>query len=208
MLSDPAPVIDVDRKILLNIGSGEPGGARLPALFASWRHVRVDLDPAVAPDVLSDIIDLSPIPSGVADAVWTAHCVEHLYEHDVSTALGEIRRVLKDDGFACIVVPDLQTIAGFIAQDRMHEPLYTAPAGAVTPHDVVFGFGPAIAAGRLTMAHRCGFTPAALIRQLQAAGFAGYALLRRANYELAAIVRKQDWGDPAERDALIADLDL
>jgi SAM-dependent methyltransferase len=200
--------IDADHRILLNIGSGAPGGGLLPALFASWRQLRVDLDPAVAPDVLADIVDLSPIPSGVADAVWTAHCVEHLYEHDVPAALGEIRRVLKDDGFACILVPDLQTIAGYIAQDRMHEPLYISPAGPVTPHDVVFGFGPAIADGRLTMAHRCGFTPAAMTRCLQAAGFGGYALLRRANFELAAIVRRQDWGDPAERDALIADLGL
>jgi hypothetical protein len=78
----------------------------------------------------------------------------------------------------------------------------------VTPHDVVFGFGPAIAAGRLTMAHRCGFTPAAMTRHLQAAGFGGYALLRRPNFELAVILRKHDWGDPRERDSLLADLDL
>jgi SAM-dependent methyltransferase len=201
-------VIDDGRRVLLNIGSGEPGGGWLPAWFGGWRQVRVDLDTAVAPDVLADIVDLSPIPSGVADAVWTAHCVEHLYEHDVPVALGEIRRVLKDDGFACILVPDLQTIAGYIAQDRMHERLYSSPAGPVTPHDVVFGFGPAIAHGRLTMAHRCGFTPAAMTRQLQTAGFGGYALLRRANFELAAVVRKHDWRDPAERDALIAELGL
>jgi hypothetical protein len=201
-------VIDVSGRVLLNIGSGAPGGGEIPALFASWRQLRVDLDPAVAPDILADIVDLSGIPAGVADAVWTAHCIEHLYAHDVPSALAEIRRVLKDDGFACILVPDLQTIAGYIAQDRMHEALYTAPAGPVTPHDIVFGFGPALAQGRLTMAHRCGFTPAAMIACLRDAGFGGYAVLRRANFELAAVVRKNDWGDARERDALIAALGL
>ena len=195
-------------KILVNVGAGAAGGGLLPAMFSLWRQLRVDIDPRVAPDIVADAVDLSPLQSGVADAVWTAHCMEHLYEHDVPTALGEIRRVLKDDGFACIVVPDLQRIAALIAEDRMHEVLYTAPAGPVTPHDVVFGYGPALARGELPMAHRCGFTPTAMIRHLNGAGFRGYVLLRRANFELAAVVRKTDWPDPGERDALLASLGL
>ena len=185
-----------------------PGGSRLPEMFAQWRQIRVDIDPDATPDILADITDMSSIPSGFADAVWTAHCVEHLYEHDVPKALGEIRRILKDDGFGCIVVPDLQSIASRIAEDRMHEVLYTSPAGPITPHDVVFGFGQAIARGQLAMAHRCGFTPTVMTQHLNAAGFGGYALLRRANFELAAVVRRQDWPDSGERDALLAALGL
>jgi SAM-dependent methyltransferase len=203
-----ASVIDTSGKVLLDIGSGAPGGSQLPAMFAGWRHIRVDVDSSVAPDVVADIVDLSPVPAGVADAVWASHCVEHLYEHDVPVALGEIRRVLKQDGFACILVPDLQTIAAYIADDRMHETLYTSPAGPITAHDVVFGFGAAIGRGQLAMAHHCGFTPAALTRHLVAAHFDGYALLRRPNFELAAIIRRNDWGAVQERDALIADLGL
>ena len=180
----------------------------MPAMFAPWRQVRVDVDPAAQPDIVADVTDLAPVGAGTVDAVWTAHCIEHLYEHDVGGALGEIRRVLKDDGFACILVPDLQRIATLIAEDRMHETLYTAPAGPITPHDIVFGFGPAIARGQLAMAHRCGFTPSTMMRHLSAAGFGGYAVLRRANYELAAVVRKRDWGHVAERDHLLATLGL
>jgi hypothetical protein len=47
-----------------------------------------------------------------------------------------------------------------------------------------------------------------MTRALTAAGFGGYALLRRANLELAAVVRKRDWGASAERDALLAALGL
>jgi SAM-dependent methyltransferase len=195
-------------KILINAGCGRPGGSSLPSMFSNWRQVRVDIDPDAAPDVLADITDMSPVPAGVADAVWTAHCVEHLYEHDIPIALAEIRRILKDDGFGCIVVPDLQRIATHIAEDRMHEVLYTSPAGPITPHDVVFGFGKAIARGELAMAHRSGFTPTVMTRHLAAAGFGGYALLRRPNFELAAIVRKQDWGRASDRDELLAALNL
>jgi SAM-dependent methyltransferase len=183
----------VDR-ILINAGSGEPGGGQLPGLFASWRQVRVDIDPEAAPDIVADITDMAPIASGVADAVWTAHCVEHLYEHDVPRAMSEIRRVLR--------------IAGLIAEDRMHEVLYMSAAGPITPHDIVFGHGPALARGQLAMAHRCGFTPTAMTRALAAAGFGGYALLRRPTFELAAVVRKRDWAEVAERDALLAALAL
>jgi len=195
-------------KVIINAGCGPPGRDGLPAFFADWRQVRVDIDPDAAPDIVADITDLSMIESGAADALWTAHCVEHLYAHLVPAALAEIRRVLRDDGFACIVVPDMQRIAGMIAEDRMHETLYVSAAGPVTPHDMVFGFGPAIADGQLAMAHRCGFTPAVMTRCVAEAGFGGYAVLRRANYELAALVRKQDWPRTTDRDALIAALDL
>jgi hypothetical protein len=137
-----------------------------------------------------------------------AHCIEHLYAHDVPKALAEVRRVLNQEGFACILVPDLQSVAAYIAGDRLHEPIYTSAAGPITAHDMVFGHGGAIARGQLTMAHKCGFTPSALMRQLADAGFGGYAVLRRANYELAAVVRKGDWRSLEERDRLISMLNL
>jgi SAM-dependent methyltransferase len=198
---------DSDR-ILLDVGCGEAGNERVPAMFASWRHVRVDIDPGVKPNILAGLADLSPVASGSADALWTAHCLEHLYQHEVPTAMSEIRRVLKDDGFACIVVPDLQRIAALIAEDKLEDVLYRAPAGPITPHDIVFGHGPALARGFMTMAHRCGFTPTALTRQIHEAAFGGYALLRTPRYELAAVVRRRDWASTAERDGLLAALAL
>lgn len=200
--------MNVTSKVLLNLGSGVAGRGRLPAMFNTWTQVRVDIDPAVEPDVLADITDLSAIATGCADALWTAHCIEHLYQHAVPMALAEIRRVLKPDGFACLIVPDLQQIANYIAEDRMHEVVYVSAAGPVTAHDIVFGFGPALARGQLAMAHRCGFTPTVFSNHLREAGFGGYAILRRPNLELAAIATRRDWSDLAERDALLAELGL
>ncbi|HEV2362723.1 MAG TPA: class I SAM-dependent methyltransferase [Caulobacteraceae bacterium] len=194
--------------LLLDVGCGEPGSVELPGAFAAWRRLRIDIDPQVAPDIVASAADLSAVPSGVADAVWTAHCIEHLWEHEVDTALAEFRRVLKADGFACILVPDLQRVAELVAQDRLEEVIYDSPAGPVRPHDVIFGLGAALAHGHAEMGHRCGFTPASLQRHLRAAGFEGWALLRRPGFELAAVARARDWPSRGERDALLKRLGL
>ena len=90
----------------------------------------------------------------------------------------------------------------------MHEPIYTSPAGPITPHDVVFGFGAAIERGDVFMAHRCGFTPSGFAQALGAAGFGEFVVLRRPNFELATVAHKSGWASAAERDGLIAELGL
>jgi SAM-dependent methyltransferase len=196
-------------RVLLNVGSGALDASSVPAYFSSWRQVRVDVDRAVNPDVVADLTDLSPIASGSADAVWAAHCIEHLYEHQVRLALAEFRRVLRDDGFACVIVPDLQLVARYVMEDKLHEPIYQSPAGSVTPHDIFFGFGPAIASGRTSMAHRCGFTPGMLQRCFKQQAFAELFLRRRsADFELAVIARVKPAQDDDERNALVSALGL
>jgi len=127
---------------------------------------------------------------------------------NINLSLIEFRRVLNDTGFACIIVPDLQAIAEWLATDRLHEPIYDSSAGPVTAHDMLWGFGSAIARGEVTMAHRCGFTPTLLLERLQSANFAEIALRRRSNLELAALVLREDSGSSARREALLVSLDL
>jgi SAM-dependent methyltransferase len=201
--------VSARERVVVNVGCGPREGSVLPAYFDDWQQVRVDVDGSVLPDVQAHLTDLSPIADRSADAVWAAHCVEHLYEHEVRRALAEFRRVLRDDGFVCMIVPDLQTVAQFIATDRLHEPLYQSPAGPVTPHDIVFGFGPAIASGRESMAHRCGFTPGMLQRCFQRLSYGEVQLRRRsAELELVAVARARPAVDDAERAALMAALEL
>jgi SAM-dependent methyltransferase len=196
-------------RVLVNVGCGPLNGSKLPGYFNGWQQLRVDVDAAVKPDILADLTDLSAIPDGSADAVWASHCVEHLYEHEVAPALREFRRVLRDDGFACVIVPDLQTVASYLVADRLHEPLYESEAGPVTAHDILFGFGAAIASGRTAMAHRCGFTPGMLRRCFEKLPF-GEVLLRRrsAALELVAVARATAARDDAERMSLMAALGL
>jgi predicted SAM-dependent methyltransferase len=196
--------------VVVNAGCGPLGGARLPALFDTWQQLRVDLDPGVEPDVVASVTDLSAIPSESANAVWSAHCVEHLYAHEVSRALGEFYRILTDDGFACIVVPDLQAIASYIAADKLHAPIYSSAAGPRSAHDMVYGFGVAIAQGRVGMAHRCGFTPSLMVSRFQELPFGEILVRRRPSaLELVAVVQKKivNW-NTEKRTALLTALEL
>jgi hypothetical protein len=199
---------DQRTKLLVNLGSGPKGYTWLPTILADWRELRVDVDAQVAPDIVADITDLSAIESGSADAVWAAHCIEHLYIHQVAGAVTEAYRILSDDGFLCVIVPDLQAIAPYIAGDRLHEVVYESPAGPVTAHDIVFGYGPSLARGHFSMAHNCGFTPTLLLQQMQQAPFAEIVLRRRANHELAAIACKRAPTSEAERQGFLAALRL
>jgi hypothetical protein len=199
---------DTRQKLLVNLGCGPKGGAWLPAMFGGWRELRVDVDAVVAPDILADMTDLSAIESGSADAVWSAHGIEHLYLFEVGAAVAEVYRILADDGFFCLIVPDLQAIAEYIANDRLHEVVYESPAGPVTAHDMLFGFGSALAQGRSSMAHKCGFAPTLLLQKLQEAPFAEIVLRRRANHELAAVACKRPCAGEAERETFLAALQL
>lgn len=148
-----------------------------------WTEVRLDIDPAAEPDIVADMVDMSPIATASMDAIFSSHNIEHLYQHQTLTALREFRRVLKPNGFAVIGCPDLQTVAALIAEDKLGEPAYQSPAGPVTPHDMLYGHGPQMAQGHLFMAHRSGFTATTLTQALLQAGFARVGA-RRIRYDL------------------------
>jgi SAM-dependent methyltransferase len=197
------------RRVLLNAGSGKPGNLRLPPIFRSWRQIRVDIDPDAEPDLLANVSDLSAVPDGTVDAIWCAHCVEHLFAHEVPLALSEFRRVLRHDGFACIIVPDLQQISQWIADDRLHETIYESPAGPVTAHDMLWGYGPAIERGATQMAHHCGFTPTLFLDRLKEAGFREIVLRRRKNkLELAGLALQTPSKSMEQRKKKMAELGL
>lgn len=172
----------------LHVGSGQKRKSQTAPGFnrPEWSEIRLDIDPAVAPDIVSDMTDMSAVASASVDALFSSHNIEHLYIHQVPVALAEFRRVLKPGGFAVIGCPDLQSMATLIAEDKLHEPAYQSPAGGITPHDTLYGLGVQIARGHHYMAHRCGFTRSSLMRTLLAAGF-GRVGVRRSRFELWAV---------------------
>src|SRR5579864_4756013 len=121
MSDSPLHQPDKRPNLVVNLGCGPKGAARLPAMFGDWRELRVDVDAQVAPDILADVTDLSAIETGSVDAVWSAHCLEHLFLFEVGKAITEAFRILGNDGFLCVVVPDLLAIGEYLANDRLHE---------------------------------------------------------------------------------------
>jgi hypothetical protein len=140
-----------------------------------WRELRFDIDPAVQPDVIGTMVDLSAIPEGSMDAIFSSHNLEHLYAHEVEVALSEFVRVLKPDGFLVVICPDLQRVCKLVAEDRLLEAAYVSPAGPISPIDMLYGLRASLRLGNHFMAHRCGFTPSVLIKVLQTAGFSTVA---------------------------------
>lgn len=174
---------------LLNVGCGAARPERLPAAFrsAKWREIRLDIDPAVAPDIIGDIQNLSGIPDACIDAIWSSHNLEHLNAYEVPAALAEFRRVLKPDGFVLISVPDLRAVARQVAEDNLSSPLYNSAAGPITPLDMLFGHQASLQKGNHYMAHRCGFTATTLGQALADAGFAEARVHEGSRWDLWAL---------------------
>lgn len=169
-------------KTILHVGPGHrSNGAKLPLGFqtSEYKEIRLDIDPSNEPDILGSMLDMSAVATASVDAVYSAHNIEHVHAHEVPIVLGEFLRVLKPEGYVVITCPDLQSVCALVAQDKLTEAAYQSPAGPITPLDILYGHGAAVAAGFHFMAHKTGFTEKSLTQALQAAGFQCIAGKRR-----------------------------
>lgn len=164
-------------KTLLHVGCGRQSYDGLPPLDwnTEWRQVRVDIDPAVEPDVVASIVDLAGIEDGSAECVFSKHNIEHLEAHEVPHCLAAFHRVLKPEGFLILRTPDLRGIARLLLQYDPEEPMFVSEVYGrritIAPLDMLYGSRQEIAGGNRYMAHRTGFTGPSLRRYLAAAGF-------------------------------------
>ena len=160
-------------KKVLNVG-GNNKSITLPAIFHGWEHVLLDIDPAGQPDVVCDARELATLPAAQYDAVYCSHNLEHYYHHVVPKVLRGFRHVLKSGGFTLIRVPDMQEVLQIMVERELdiEDVLYQSPAGPITVHDVIYGYGKEIErSGHDFYAHKTGFTPKSLTQALQAGGF-------------------------------------
>src|SRR5580693_8445013 len=158
-------------KIVLNVGCGYPLRQKLHRHFhgPEWREIRLDLDPAVQPDIVCSITDISPVAADSVDAVWSSHNLEHLQRYEVPQAL-----------------PDLQQVARLVVEDRLDDSAYTSQSGPITPLDMIFGHTASLARGNQFMAHRTGFTARSLHKLLIEAGFVEVSVRQGTSFDLWA----------------------
>ena len=183
---------------VLHVGCGSATIANMPAGFqdGSWREVRFDINPNVRPDIIGTITDMNAVESDSVDALYSSHNIEHVFAHEVNAVLAEFKRVIKPDGFVAVTCPDLEAVAKHIAEGRLEDPLYISPSGPISPLDIFYGHGAAIARGEVYMAHRTGFTAKTLGEHARAAGFVRYGVRRRPrNFDLWLIGTKQHVDD-------------
>jgi hypothetical protein len=156
---------------VLNVGGG-PTRA-LPEYYREWDQDLLDIDPNVEPDIVCDAKEMHVLPPGKYDAVYCSHSLEHFYKHEVPAVLAGFRHVLKRDGFAHIIVPDMRHLFDRIAGKDIDDTYYTTGDGlAITFHDVLYGWGLQVSKGNQHYCHKTGFTEKSLSKALLEARFA------------------------------------
>lgn len=181
-------------KQFLHIGCGPKYKDQTTREFKKdfWKEIRLDIDPKAKPDINGTMTDMSRVESNSMDAIFSSHNIEHLYPHEIPVALAEFLRVLKPEGYLVVTCPDLQSVCALVAEDKLTEAAYTAPAGPIAPIDILYGHRPSLASGNLFMAHRCGFTKKVLSGTLGSHGFSNVAIKSRKHpyYDLWAVASK------------------
>ena len=162
-------------KKLLNVGGGT---TPLPGQFDEYEVTTLDISPEVKPDIVASMCDMGDI--GQFDVVWCSHALEHIYPHEVNTALSEFLRVLVPGGHAVIFVPDLE---GLKADET---PIYIDPTGPITGLDLIYGHRVAMR-DNIYMAHHTGFVSVTLTAALLKAGFAKAESSRQPLFNLMGI---------------------
>ena len=188
--SDEAPA-----RRVLNVG-GSSKTIAIPAHYADWDHLLLDIDPQGNPDVVCDARKLDTLAAHSYDAVYCSHNLEHYYRHDAERVLLGFKHVLKPDGFVEIRVPDLTSVMRACI-DRgvdVNDAVYTTPAGPITAVDVIYGWQKQIReSGNDFFAHKNGFTLKSLRAMLIDAGFKTvYVAEAPEDFELLAIALVDD----------------
>jgi SAM-dependent methyltransferase len=167
------------------------------------KEVRFDIDPGVQPDVVGSILELEKsFEPQSFDVIWSSHVLEHLYAHDVFPTLRQFQRILKPDGFALLMTPDIEAVAHFIVAQGIAAVAYHSPAGPIRPLDMLYGHSRAIEEGHVHMAHRTGFTAERLGNLLLMAGFPTISVATE-NFEVCALALMPGADDAAIKTTLL-----
>lgn len=194
----------VQERLLLHVGCGRKDKSRTTQGFQTslWKELRLDIDPGVRPDVVASMTDMGVVADQSVDAIFSSHNLEHLYPHEAPIAISEFLRVLKHDGILVLTCPDLTSVCKLISEGKLTQAAYQSPAGPIAPLDILFGHRSALSKGNLHMAHRSGYSDAALRDLLSSVGFSSVATLTiPSKFELWSIATKSPCAR-AEMEAL------
>jgi SAM-dependent methyltransferase len=182
-----------ERPAVLNVG-GASKQIPIPEHYRGWHHLLLDIKPGSDVDVVKDARELLELPASRFDAIYCSHNLEHYYRHDARKVLAGFVHVLKPDGFAEIRVPDMQAVFKSMTERGLDidDVLYVSPAGPITVHDVIYGWGKEIESSGVDFyAHKQGYTTSTLTAALQASGFnVIYVMKDRDGLEIRALAFK------------------
>lgn len=177
------------RKRVLNIetiGNSIP----LPQQFDGWEHVRFDINPQSSPDAIMDAVNLFSLPEASFDAIYCPHCLVYYSPGYLSLILAGFWRLLRPDGFAEILAPDLMEIMERVVRRNLDldDIFYSFGEAVVSVHEALYG-AKIEPGGENFYSHRCGFSERSLLRCLYEHGFPWVASCRQ-DLEIRAIAFK------------------
>lgn len=176
-----------DKKIVLNVGCGKTKLEYQSKHFLDWKEIRVDAYENDTADLITSIVDLEKVPTESVDAVWASHVVEHNYWHDLPKVFNNMLRVLKENGFAVIRVPDLESIAHLIGENLLGT-VYESSAGPVSVIDMIYGHRGFVESWGDGMCHKTGFTKLSMDQILTSLNIKSY--VKSDGGEVVAIIFK------------------
>ena len=75
-------------KIFLHTGCGSENKSNIEGFNNdNWKEIRFDINESVKPDIVGSLTDMKLVETASVDAVYSSHNIEHIYPHQVSTAL-------------------------------------------------------------------------------------------------------------------------
>ena len=85
---------------ILDVGAGD--GRRYRDIFENFDYTSLDIDASLRPDIIASA-DNIPFPDKEFDFAFSSQMLEHVT--DPTAVLTEIHRILQDDGYLLITVP-------------------------------------------------------------------------------------------------------
>jgi SAM-dependent methyltransferase len=157
---------------VLNVG----GGSRaipIPSHYSGWRHDLLDIDARQEPDLLLDARDLRSLPAATYDAIYCSHNLEHYHRHHAARVVAGFHHILKPDGFAEILVPNLLNLMRTVVERGLDvdDVLYQSDAAPILVRDVIYGHSEQVETGNEFFSHKTGFSPKTLAHFVGKQGF-------------------------------------
>jgi predicted SAM-dependent methyltransferase len=200
----PFTLPEGDKKIVVSLGWGSAHQGTLSRHFKpeEWNEVRVDMDAAVNPDLVSSLHHIPAIPDASVQGVWIGHVLQRLSFPEASAVIVEAMRMLKDGGELLVAVPDMQLAATYLANGEGEAEVFHAPAGAITAIDMLFGFQKLIAKGETARIHKSGYTAESLGNFLRVQSVCNIHVQRHP-YDLVALGRKLPYEHPDRVERIV-----
>jgi len=139
----------------------------LPSFFTKdWKEIKCSERAEQNPDILCSLLDLNLLGDANFDAIWMPSGLNTIHPMKLQAFLKSLFKLLKKNGFLCLITPNIKELARLIYQTAWNEPIQNLKQ-KLSPKNLLFS--PNILHEQAYVKN--GFTAKDLIDSLTQAGF-------------------------------------